>query len=113
MMKLSSKNIISLIPYFDFKSFISSIMFSGDLGLHPFPIRFSRSSKEVIAEVAARVEKDPITALSISSFGEAIVPVSKDRKILDDSILCDDGRGEEHIDRLLGAFSHEYLPFGS
>lgn len=62
---------------------------------------------EVIAEVAAQTGRDPVTALSVGSFGEAVVPVSKDRKILDNSILCVDDRGQEHIDRLLADFGHE------
>lgn len=62
---------------------------------------------DVIAEAVAKAGGDPVTALSISSFGEAVVPVSKDRKILDNSILCVDDRGQEHIDRLLADFGHE------
>ncbi|QHI68526.1 FGGY-family carbohydrate kinase [Tichowtungia aerotolerans] len=62
---------------------------------------------EVIAEAVAQAGNDPVTALSIGSFGEAVVPVSKGRKILDNSILCVDDRGQEHIDRLLADFGHE------
>ena len=60
-------------------------------------------TREVIKEVAAETGRDPVTALSISSFGEAFVPVSRDRELLDDTILCVDDRGGEHIDRLLEA----------
>ena len=45
-----------------------------------------KKTREVIAEVAAQSKHDPVTALSIGSFGEAVVPVSNDRKILDNSI---------------------------
>ncbi|MEA2069540.1 MAG: FGGY-family carbohydrate kinase, partial [Verrucomicrobiota bacterium] len=48
-----------------------------------------------------------VTALSVSAFGEAFVPVSKDRKILGSSILCVDDRGREYIDRLTETFGHE------
>lgn len=64
-------------------------------------------TKEVIAEVAVQSVADPITALSVSAFGEAFVPVSKDRQLLDNSILCVDNRGWEHIDRLLETFGQE------
>jgi len=64
--------------------------------------------QEVIAEVAAAAaNSDPVTALSISSFGEAMVPVTREREILDDSILCVDDRGQEHIEGLLGRFTRE------
>jgi xylulokinase len=68
-----------------------------------------KKTKEVIAEVAARAPNDPVTALSVSAFGEAFVPVSKDRKLLDHSILCVDDRGAEHVDRLVKAFGPEKL----
>lgn len=44
--------------------------------------------------------RDPITALCVSSFGEAFVPVSKDREILGPSILNTDPRGAEFADTL-------------
>ena len=66
-------------------------------------------TKKVIAEVAAQAKHDPVTALSVSAFGEAFVPVSKDRKMLDNSILCVDERGAEHIGRMVEAFGHEEL----
>lgn len=61
----------------------------------------------VIAEGVAKCGTDPVTALSVSAFGEAFVPVSKDRKLLDNSILCVDDRGQEHVDRLVAAFGRE------
>lgn len=66
-------------------------------------------TKEVIAETAAAARHDPVTALSVSAFGEAFVPVSKDRKLLDNSILCVDERGREQIDRLVKHFGPERL----
>lgn len=63
----------------------------------------------VIAEVAAKTGNDPVTALSVSAFGEAFVPVSKNREILDHSILCVDDRGREHVERLLAHFGREAL----
>lgn len=66
-----------------------------------------KKTKEVIAEAAGQATHDPVTALSVSSFGEAFVPVSKDRNILDNSMLCVDDRGGEHIERLESDFGHE------
>ena len=66
-------------------------------------------TKEVIAEVAAKTAHDPVTALSVSAFGEAFVPVSKERKLLDNSILCVDDRGAEYVDRIAEKFGREEL----
>jgi xylulokinase len=52
--------------------------------------------REVIAAAAAGAGRDPVTALCTSSFGEAVVPVTNDRRILGNSILCTDSRGAEH-----------------
>lgn len=52
---------------------------------------------EVIAAAASKTANDPIKVLSISSLGEAFVPVSSDRKILENSILSSDMRGEEFL----------------
>jgi len=56
---------------------------------------------ESIQDVAIQTSHDPIMALSVSSLGEAMVPVSKNRKILGNSILGSDQRGSEFIDMLL------------
>lgn len=68
-----------------------------------------QKTKEVIAEVASRAPGDPITALCVSAFGEAFVPVTKKRELLDNSILCVDDRGAEHVDRMVEAFGRERL----
>ncbi|MBN1418416.1 MAG: hypothetical protein JXP34_06535 [Planctomycetes bacterium] len=57
--------------------------------------------KQVIREAAAGSKADPVRALSVTSLGEAMTPVSRDREILGNSILCMDARGEEGV-RLLG-----------
>lgn len=54
-------------------------------------------TQEVIAEVAASVRQDPITALCVSSFGEALAPVSLTRELLGSTILCADARGGEYV----------------
>lgn len=63
--------------------------------------------REVIAEVAAQTAADPITAMSVSSMGEAMTPVSRDREILGNCILSSELRGAEHIDRLEMDFGQE------
>jgi len=55
---------------------------------------------EVISKVAASASRDPITALSVSTMGEAATPVSPDRRILGNCILSSDTRGAEYIDAL-------------
>jgi len=63
--------------------------------------------KKIISEVAVKTDSDPIKALSVSSMGEAMVPVSRDRKILGSSILCSDTRGAEFIKELKSKISQE------
>ncbi len=60
---------------------------------------------ETIAEVARGTAADPVTALCVSSMGEAMTPVSRDREILGNCILSSDTRGGEYITRLAEAFT--------
>lgn len=53
--------------------------------------------RETIKEVALQTKSDPIQSISVSSMGEAMVPVSKEREILSNSILGNDLRGNEFI----------------
>lgn len=53
--------------------------------------------RQVIAEVAFAARQDPVRALSVSSMGEAMTPVSKERQILGNAILCSDVRGDEYV----------------
>jgi len=65
-------------------------------------------TKEAIAEVAGETKADPITALSVSSLGEAMVPVSSSREILGNSIVCSgDVRGAEYLKELRREISPE------
>ncbi len=66
-------------------------------------------TKDVITEAVSHAERDKVTALCVSSFGETFVPVTRGRRILDSSILCVDGRGGEHVRRLLEDFGEEKL----
>jgi xylulokinase len=56
--------------------------------------------KLTIAKAAARVSGDPVKALCVSSLGEAVVPMSVDRKILGPSLLNFDVRGAEYLSML-------------
>jgi xylulokinase len=53
--------------------------------------------QRMIAQAAARAADDPPQALCVSSLGEAVVPVSADRRILGASLLNFDARGEEYL----------------
>jgi len=66
-----------------------------------------QSVREVIAETARATAQDPITALCVSSMGEAMTPVTKDRRILGNSILCSDVRGGEYANRFRDALGQE------
>ena len=65
--------------------------------------------RETIKEVTTLTREDPVTALSVSSMGEAMVPVKKDRQIAGNSILGNDLRGEEFVQTLLKNISPESI----
>jgi xylulokinase len=65
--------------------------------------------KRTIRQVAPSAASDPITALAVSSLGEAVVPVSADREILAPSILNFDARGEEYLADLSRGLTNEHL----
>ena len=63
--------------------------------------------KEVIAEAGAKTSKDPVQAISVSSLGEAMTPVSAAGKILDDSILGADMRGGDVLESITRAIGQK------
>ena len=63
--------------------------------------------KKTIRNVAGKTSFDPIKALSVSSLGEAVVPVTKQKEILYNSILGIDSRGKEFIHYLNSRISEE------
>ncbi len=65
--------------------------------------------KRVIGAVAANTAADPVTALAVSSLGEATVPVTADRQVLGRSILHFDARGEEYLEGLGNALENDHL----
>lgn len=64
--------------------------------------------KRTIARAAAQAGV-PVRALAVSSMGEALVPVSRDRRILGPSILNFDARGAEYLPELARRVSQERL----
>jgi xylulokinase len=65
--------------------------------------------QDCIREIRSVHPSAPIYALSISSMGEAVVPVSFGREILGPSILNFDVRGEEFIPELAEFVGNEHL----
>jgi len=65
--------------------------------------------KSTIAAAVGGTAADPVEAISVSSMGEAMVPVSRDRTILGPSILNFDTRGAEYLERLASEIDAETL----
>ena len=59
--------------------------------------------QECIREAVRGTNDEPVTALSVSSLGEACVPLSRERRILGPSILNFDPRGSEYLEALRAA----------
>ncbi len=65
--------------------------------------------KQTIARAVKGSARDPVTALAVSSMGESLVPVSRDRRILGTSLLLIDRRGEEYLPLLSSGIGAEKL----
>lgn len=65
--------------------------------------------QETIREVSPAARQDPVKALAVSSMGEAMVPVTKERRILGPSLLNFDGRGAEYLPGLGQVIDDETL----
>jgi len=65
--------------------------------------------KNTIRKAVNGATSDPVEALAVSSLGEAMVPVSRDRQVLGSSILYFDTRGAEYLDDLRSALDSERL----
>ncbi len=63
--------------------------------------------RSVIAEAAAGALGDPVSALSVSSMGEAVAPLTRDRRLVGRSILSSDTRGGELLAPLRQAYTPE------
>jgi xylulokinase len=73
------------------------------------PVAVWKRVRGAIAAAAGGASSDPVRALAVSSMGEAMVPVSMDRRILGPSLLMIDGRGEEYLPLLQSAVGAEKL----
>ena len=65
--------------------------------------------KRTIAAATRGSRTDPVSALAVSSMGEAMVPVTRDRGVLGPSLLNFDVRGNEYLPALAGAIDDETL----
>ncbi|NQT21148.1 MAG: hypothetical protein HQ592_15680, partial [Planctomycetes bacterium] len=84
--------------------------------LHPEPDWAELDSRHVlecswqaIAEVASHTKAEPVTALCVSSFGEAVTPVTIGREILGNCILHVDPRGTDEFDELFREVDTEWF----
>jgi xylulokinase len=65
--------------------------------------------QQTIRQAVKEVANDPVRALSVSSMGEALVPVTNDRKLLGPSLLNFDTRGNEYLDEWRASLPDERL----
>jgi xylulokinase len=65
--------------------------------------------KAAIREVTTGTDVGSIRAVAVSSMGEAVVPVTRERAILGLSLLSFDVRGEEYLDALARVLDEETL----
>jgi xylulokinase len=65
--------------------------------------------RRTIAKAVKGAAGDPVQSLSVSSMGESMVPVGKDRRILGPSLLMIDSRGEEYLPLLSERIGAERL----
>ncbi len=62
--------------------------------------RVWRDVQSAIREAVSGTSSDPVSAISVGSLGEAVVPVSADRRILGPSLLNADARGATYLPAL-------------
>jgi xylulokinase len=72
------------------------------------PLAVWAAVKRVIA-AAVQTAEEAVTALAVSSMGEAVVPVTRDRRVLGPSILNFDLRGQEYLPQLRERLPRERL----
>jgi xylulokinase len=68
--------------------------------------RVKRTTAQAVARASSR---DPVQALSVSSLGEAMVPVTAQGQVLGPSLLNFDERGEAYLEELSHALTDERL----
>lgn len=83
--------------------------------LHPYPGWAELNPEEVMTkcfEVISEVNRcvsDPVTAMSISSQGEAFAPVGHDGKILGNAMVSSDSRARDHAVSWTNKFGNEKI----
>jgi xylulokinase len=65
--------------------------------------------RHTIAKAVKGAAADPVKSLAVSSMGESMVPVGRDRRILGPSLLMIDSRGEEYLPLLSSRIGAERL----
>lgn len=74
------------------------------------PVDVWQKTRQTIGRVAAEIAGNPVQAISVSSLGEALVPVTHNRQILGPSIVANlDRRGEEYLPQLAATLDEERL----
>ena len=73
------------------------------------PVAVWGAVKRVIAAAVARSGGEPVSALAVSSMGEAVVPVTRDRRVTGPSLLNFDLRGQEYLPELRERLPRERL----
>jgi xylulokinase len=74
------------------------------------PLHVWEKVRTIVHRVSTLSAADPIRALAVSSLGEAMVPVTADRRVLGPSIVANfDLRGEEYLDDLKSSLGDEAL----
>lgn len=68
-----------------------------------------RHVRDTIRRAVRESSLDPVKALCVSSLGEAVVPMSRDRRILGPSLLNFDVRGAEYLDELSDRITNQRL----
>ena len=71
--------------------------------------QIQRTIRKAVADAAGQAPTDPVRALCVSSMGEAVVPVTKNREILGPSLLNFDARGDEFLPELAQGMPNERL----
>jgi xylulokinase len=65
--------------------------------------------QRMTARVVSQSAADPVTSLAVSSMGEAVVPISRDRRILGPTLLNFDARGAEYLEGVRAVLDGESL----
>jgi xylulokinase len=73
------------------------------------PEQVWKSVKKVIGDSLTQYQGEPIKAISVSSFGEAAIPIDREGKVLHNSIIYIDIRGQEEAEYLKLRLGYEKI----